>query len=798
MSIVENDKIHLSIHPDTLLDEDYQELEIEKSRFANPSYDFEKCIEAEHGVYLADKKSGFMRAEACSDNVIRISFSKKLNAPEKTTTEALELITPYSEDKAKYSWEFHDKTLAFDNNTMSVRYSSGSNEFTVKDKDDNILVETIYGGVKFAGEAEYSGESTLTYFKLDKEEEVFGFGGRIYHPNRTGKSADIFSEKAGLHFGDYGGFPVPFFISTKGYGVFFNNPWPHVYFDMGKTKADEWFVYSPGGDCDFFIIKGNNFEEILKNYTYITGRVTIPEKWMLGLWCSSILSLSEADQAVECAKRMHEEGYPCDAVVLDGSWRGGKNFFNVYMERKGYLTNDFNWHPEFGDGAKMINDLLDIDVKTVLHINSRSFTMNTIEEYAPKGLLRVVGEETVPMLLDEAGEKLYAEFLTPRIKENVAAWWTDHSDRVSGELKSGIPSRNLFGVVWNRFLQDLMAKNGVNKHMSLSRGGGIGSQRYALPWPGDTGFGLNRFEEDIWFCLNAGLAGFSLSGFDIGGFTSNSYYDTQEIAYEAAFNMENICRRVCPSFLFSPIPRIHNGSTVGKFPWYCPEETRALYKECLTKRYELTPYIYSYTVLSHYTGAPILRPLVYHHKDDKNVYNIGNEFYMGDYLLIAPVTEGGVDSRLVYLPEGEWINMWTHQEYEGCQEIKVDAPLTKIEGIPLFVKKGGVIVYQEVTLTLKDEAPDKLTIEFYPHEQAFIELYESESIKNEFKCEMKDGINVYLQNNTLKDRVYMVKVFCDKPSVKLDDKIIVAENGYLSFEVKIGRYSGYSCRLTEI
>lgn len=72
-------------------------------------------------------------------------------------------------------------------------------------------------------------------------------------PDRTGGTIDIFNVKVGLEQGDYGGCPIPYFISTNGYGLFFNNPWPHVYFDMGSTFEQEWFLHAPGGDFDMFV-----------------------------------------------------------------------------------------------------------------------------------------------------------------------------------------------------------------------------------------------------------------------------------------------------------------------------------------------------------------------------------------------------------------------------------------------------------------------------------------------------------------------------------------------------------------
>ena len=86
-------------------------------------------------------------------------------------------------------------------------------------------------------------------------------------------------------------------------------------------------------------------------------------------------------------------------------------------------------------------------IKTVLHINSCSFKTETAIEGIAQGKLRQVNSETVPDVATKEGVEYYKTFLEPRIKEGVKQWWTDHSDRVSGEVLPGIPSRNLFGMV---------------------------------------------------------------------------------------------------------------------------------------------------------------------------------------------------------------------------------------------------------------------------------------------------------------------------------------------------------------
>ncbi len=87
-----------------------------------------------------------------------------------------------------------------------------------------------------------------------------GFGARMFPTDRTGAAADIFSEKGGVRHGDYGGFPIPYFLSSRGYGFFFNNPWLHVYFDMAKSDESEWFLNARGGNYDIFVFCGSTAE----------------------------------------------------------------------------------------------------------------------------------------------------------------------------------------------------------------------------------------------------------------------------------------------------------------------------------------------------------------------------------------------------------------------------------------------------------------------------------------------------------------------------------------------------------
>lgn len=749
----------LKIHPDALYDSEYMDSLLETDDYVAPELVLKGEYRQEKGVTVITASGHAIIIENCFKNTLRLRISRPGACLDKTVTERLGLIkTDWR--ASHYDYKLEEGVITFSNARLTLVFDMNTNEFEFRSAEGKTLVKTKNGGARFSRfPAEYSGMRSYTEFERIGEERYSGFGARIYKVDRTGESADIFAEKGGARVGDYGGFPIPYFISSAGYGFFFNNPWPHVYFDMAKTNANEWFMASPGGDYDIFVFCGNT-SEITESYAKIVGTNQFPKKWLMGYWCSS-LSFERAQGAIDDMGRMRREGYPCEAIVIDGPWRGGVNFIRDYSGGWGYPSDDYNWHPDFGDGVGMIKTLMKDNIKTVLHINSCAFKPSTAIPAIAQGLLRQVKTETVPDVASERGIEYYKTFLVPRIKDGVTQWWTDHSDRVSGEILPGIPSRNLFGPMWNRAISDIMAENGISNHMSLSRGGGIGSQRYALPWAGDTQFGIHRFKEDIWYIINAGMAGFTLCGYDLGGFMRGERKDLSPD--EMQFEVNNIARRFCQSLIFCPMPRMHNGENSGaKWPWNCPEETRELYKDCLQYRYRFIPTVYSYAIHGSETGEPIIRPLFYNHMDQLGLYAIDDEFYLGDHILVAPVTEADKEEREVYLPEGRWVNMWTKERLAGGRTITVNAPLLKKEGLPMFVKIGGGVAYQPDCLSLYDRLPEELTIELYADTEAELVLNEGEGVTNLFSCKKAaDGFEVFAENNSDIDRKYKIIIYAE-------------------------------------
>ena len=750
MSLADNNPIlTLSLHPDALFDEPYRDVPLDVSGYSPLAGPIVSTDVGETGFKCTTQSGAWLSVEACTPYMLRVRIAPD-GAPAASATESLGLIpSTWPGAKCCVSGESSPSLTVGE---LSITVDAADLSFRIANGDKTLL--STRGGLRFSDEpGEFSGHRFLGTFDLANE-RVFGFGGRIMPPDRTGTSADMFAMKVGSFSGDYGGFPIPWFISTQGYGVFLNNPWPHVYFDMGKTQPDQWFVHAPGGEFDLFFIHGPAFRDIVSRFTEVVGRVPEPRRWWMGFWCSS-LSFSSTDEVVEIARRLRREGYPADAMVLDGPWRGGPDFLARYMSEGEYPTNDLNWHPDFGDGGSMISELNDLGFKTVLHQNSRSFQTETIASGLASGVLRREGHEVVVRFGDSMAEIFYRSQLAPRHAEGVSLWWLDHGDRVGGELSPGIPSRNLFGAVWGLATQAAGIADGLEARLSLLRGAGIGGQRSALPWPGDTRFGVDYFAEDIWFCLNAGLSGFPITSADLGGF----YRAPKNApAYNTAFDEDNIARRLCQSIFFLPVPRMHaDDSELPKLPWNCPPRTRRLYRNMLELRYGLTPYFYHYALNAACTGEPILRPLVYHHQDETACYGIGDVFYIGESLLVAPVTGKGQTERAVYLPEGTWWNFWTSENYVGPTTITVPTPLYEREGLPIFVKAGAILPSQPATCCQTDEIPQILVLDIYPGASSTMTLLEATNTSNKFAYDHR-AQSVSLENATTTTRLYTVRL----------------------------------------
>jgi alpha-glucosidase len=179
--------------------------------------------------------------------------------------------------------------------------------------------------------------------------------------------------------------------------------------------------------------------------------------------------------------------------------------------------------------------------------------------------------------------------------------------------------------------------------------------------------------------LGLGLSGIPYTGSDIGGFSG----DPSSELYLRWFQMA----------AFTPFFRTHSDHvTPRREPWAFDDSTLQIVRATLQLRYRLLPYFYTLAWESTQSGLPLMRPLFWLSPEEPSSWDIQDQFFLGDDLLVAPVMEPGVEQRMVTLPLGRWYSFWDDQPYDGPGEIPIDVSL---EQIPVFIRAGAILPMQE-------------------------------------------------------------------------------------------------------
>ena len=118
------------------------------------------------------------------------------------------------------------------------------------------------------------------------------------------------------------------------------------------------------------------------------------------------------------------------------------------------------------------------------------------------------------------------------------------------------------------------------------------------------------------------------------------------------------------------------------------QEMIDIYRRYTQLRHTLQPYIVA-AAREAASGMPIVRPMPFADRKDKNLEDLWDQYLFGPDLLVAPVWQVGQRSRDVYLPKGKWRNYWDRsQKFKGQRTITMDVPLGEI---PVFVRAGAKV-----------------------------------------------------------------------------------------------------------
>ncbi|MCR5312509.1 MAG: alpha-xylosidase [Bacteroidaceae bacterium] len=528
-------------------------------------------------------------------------------------------------------------------------------------------------------------------FSLSPGEKIFGCGESFTSLNKVGQKLNLFvTDPQGPESPDMYK-PIPFFFSSKGYGMFMHTSAP-VTCDFGATYIGASKLFMADEQMDYFIFFGNP-KDILTEYTSLVGRPDIPPLWSFGTWQSRITYFSE-QEGRDVAKKLRDLKIPTDVIHFDTGW------FGVDWQCDYQFAKD-----RFKNPAKMLSDLK----KDGYHVclwQLPYFTPKNkyFKELIDKGLYihnekgQLPYEDAVLDFTNPETVSWYQEKLAGLLKQGVGVIKADFGEAaplhngIYHNGKSGLYEHNLYPVRYNKAAYDIIKQTNNGEGIIWARSAWAGSQRYPLHWGGDAATTNTGLQGDLRGGLSIGLSGFCFWSHDMGGFVTKS--------------PEKLYRRWIPYGFLTSHTRAHGVDTE---PWLYNEDFINYYRKCAEMKYQLMPYIYTQAKICVDNGWPMQRALFLEFPDDPGAWMIEDEYMFGENLLVAPLLEE-TDERYVYLPTGnKWIDYQTGQTYNpGWHKMKAG----DIE-IIILVKDGSAIPHVPVAQSTDKIDWNKITWKKY-------------------------------------------------------------------------------------
>ena len=627
-------------------------------------------------------------------------------------------------------------TLTISTSSLVLKIQKTPYRLAVYQGDGTTLITRQYDSSAFRNLGWASdGSSTVTriedHYLTPAGERFAGFGERYDYLDQRGKDVNNYVynqyQDQGTTHRTY--LSVPFFTNSAGYGIYIPST-QYSLFNIGTSLTDmAGFTVNTSGalnsTMDYYFFSGTP-KNILDRYTSVAGRPQLPPKWAFGLW----MSANEWNTQTEVTNEMNNAGtnnIPATVLVLEQwadeatfyIWHGSTYTAKLGSQKFAYTDFTFPGGGEWSDPKAMVTDAHSRGYKVVLwqipvlkenfdtnpatapqqHLNDRSYAIaqNYVVGNGSGGAYRIptgqwFGDSTVPDFTNSAATTWWMskrDYLLDDV--GIDGFKTDGSESIFGrnlafadgrkgdEMHNAYP--NSYTGAYNSYLQSKKGNNAV----VFGRGGTAGAQTKGIFWAGDQASSFAAFQDAVRAGISAGQSGVPYWSWDMAGFTGT-------------FPSSELYLRSAAMAAFAPVMQFHSeksnpSPSDTRTPWNVQTRTGdtsvlPTFRKFANVRMNLLPYTYTEAKRSADTGVPMMRHMGIDFPTDATAGTQDMEYMFGDQLLIAPVTIQGATSKAVYVPAGEWYDLWYNGRFTG--------PATKTynagtDTIPVYVRPGAII-----------------------------------------------------------------------------------------------------------
>jgi alpha-D-xyloside xylohydrolase len=674
------------------------------------------AVQRQADAVVLTQQTGFLKIQVCSDSIVHVVYSPASSFQEHPNY----VVTKTSWSTPQWSMQETPDEVTITTARLKVSVARIDGAIVYRDSDGQQLVQDAnrwLTPVKVNGEDTFRAESFVNIY--GSHEGLYGLGQHQAGVwNYRGESVDISQDNTNIS--------VPLLVSTKGYGIFWNNQSRSRF---NNRFANYLYISSEVADAvDYYFFYGPELDKIVADYRELTGTAPMFEKWAYGFWqCKN--RYKSQDEILAIAHQYRALHIPADNIVQDWFWwnRKGEFVFNKnYPDPKAMVDqlHAENFHlmisiwPFFEPGSANY-DYMD---KEGWFVDKFKFAK---PPYHTDGM--AVYDATNP-----AARKYYWDQINQSLfKIGLDAWWMDTTEpETEGQEENILLGHKLAAGSGDRYVNDypLLDTGAVyegqrsasdkKRVFILSRSAFAGSQRNSVTaWSGDINSDWFSFRRQIPAGLNFALSGIPYWTTDIGGFVFGSPSDP---------GFRELFVRWFQWGTFNPILRVHGtrSNPDENELWSYGPDAQKILVNFDHLRYRLLPYIYSLAWMTTSAAYTPMRPLIMDFRTDPRVANVGDQFMYGPAFLVNPVTEPGATERSVYLPEGVWYDFWSGVKAQGAKTLTVPAPL---ERMPLFVRAGSIVPLGPEVEWSTQKPVDPIEVRVYRGADGTFTLYEDEN-----------------------------------------------------------------------
>ncbi len=534
---------------------------------------------------------------------------------------------------------------------------------------------------------------------------AYGFGEKFDSVDQKGKLVRALVREKCFYQGEYTYLSMPFFLTPDGFGVYVDTR-VEVDFDF-RVDGEIGISFAEGSNgerAEIYLFEGTP-KEIMNEFRSMAGYPRLFPKWVLGAWMSANRwkTQAEVEKQVEISQRL---GFPHSVIVVEPwsdlsthyLWNGSLCPEKNGDEFSSYSEMDFSKSSYWQDPKEMVEKLHGEGLKLLLWVipiyaqgASIETDWNVAQRLKDNEYVKEHGEcvrnaDGTPYEIPHTWcvGSMVPDFTNPSAREHwfnhfkhlkeigVDGFKTDGGEFIHDRTvrfsdgTTGKEGQNAYCEQYTRAFAEFVGEEGI----VFSRAGGQGTPAYSVVWAGDQESTWSEFASVIKAGLSAGISGVGCWGFDISGFSG--YLPSAELylrAVQAAaflpvmqWHSDPVSNKRCD---FTGAWTINDRSPWNIAAYHKDKKLLGLMREQFFLHYNLLPYLYALMKEAHETGVSPMRHLVTEFPGDEKVFSVEDEFMLGDALLVAPVLQDYIDAREVYLPEGDWFELFTGKKAAG-------------------------------------------------------------------------------------------------------------------------------------